>query len=541
MMEDITKRLRDAAPTITKICELSGAAGASVGVLHQDEVVYTAGFGYRDIATKTPPDENTIYHLASLSKAFTGAALSMLVHDENLDWETPVSKILPQFTHYDEKVQNEASLLDMVAHRTCLAHKSALWLQDWTYLLLGKEELFPTISYTELAHPFRSQWFYSNWGYCIAAEILERRTGKTWAELLAERLFGPLGLDRTSTERFPKGNNVAKAYQALPNGSSSPVEPPELGAGTIMQGATGVTSCVADLLSFYKALLRAWKHETNSNSSSTPDLPFKDVRNAVRGHIALEKDSKFQQTYGIGWAVSELPAPLGQIGTNPMFVSEMPIVGKGSKKRLIWHHNGSLVGFFSSVHILPDSDTAIIVLTNSMANNDCADWIGQLLVETVIDNPDKNDYLKLAQTSVAGYNSKWKEVHTTLAEQRVPNTDHRPWREYSGKFFNEIRNFLLHVNVVRDGLELRFQGLTSETHKLQHYHYNTFSWELTAEESIARGRWPDLEARVYLLHFETDEDGRMNRVRWDHDWAIASGEIFVRDVEIPKSEGQCVL
>ena len=71
-------------------------------------------------------------------------------------------------------------------------------------------------------------------------------------------------------------------------------------------------------------------------------------------------------------------------------------------------------------------------------------------------------------------------------------------------------------------------------HKLQHYHYDTFSWELTAEESIVRGRWPDLEARVYLLHFEPGSDGYMTRIRWEHDWAIASGEIFVRDPEVSK-------
>ena len=461
MMEDIIRRLHDVAPTITKLCEVSGAAGASVGVLHQNRVIYTAGFGYRDIATKTPPDENTIYQLASLSKAFRGAALSILVHDGILDWETPISKILPEFTHYDEAVKNEANLLDMVAHRTCLAHKSALWLQDWTYLLLRKEDLLPTVSYTELAHPFRSQWFYCNWGYCIAAEIMERKTGRTWAELLAERLFVPLGLDRTSPKHCPQGDNVAKAYQALPDGSSSAVEPPEWEAGTIMQGATGVSSCVTDLLSFYKALLQAWKHETKNNTSSTPGLPFKDVRNAVSGHIALANDSEFQQAYGIGWAISELPAPLGQIGTNPMFISPMPVVGKGSKKRLIWHHNGNLVGFFSSVHIIPESDTAIIVLTNSLANNDCADWIGQLLVETVIDNPDKNDYLQLARTSAAAYNFKWKEVHTTLSEQRVPNTTHRPLQIYVSKFFNRVHNFHLDIIVSNGELALRFQGLPS--------------------------------------------------------------------------------
>lgn len=257
-MKDIARHLQEVGPTISKLCELSGAAGASVGVLHQNQVIYTAGFGYCDVAAKISPDENTVYHIASLSKAFTGAAVSILVDEKLLDWEQPVSKILPEFSHNDAIVETQSNLLDMVAHRTCLAHKSALWLQDWTTLLLTPKDLFPTISYTELTFPFRSQWFYSNWGYCVAATMLERVTGQTWAEFLTQRIFAPLELKKTSLERYPKGDNVAKSYQAFLDGSPSPVEPPELVAGTIMQGALGVISSVSDLLSFYKALIKAW-------------------------------------------------------------------------------------------------------------------------------------------------------------------------------------------------------------------------------------------------------------------------------------------
>ncbi len=330
-------------------------------------------------------------------------------------------------------------------------------------------------------------------------------------------------------ERYPKGDNVAKSYQAFPDGSPSPVEPPELVVGTIMQGALGVISSVSDLLSFYKALIKAWKYETNSNTTFTPGSPFKDVRTMLKGHIGLESNSTFQQSYGVGWAISELPAPLGQIGTNPMFIPEMPIVGKGSKKQVVWHHNGSLVGFFSSVHILPESDTAIIVLTNSMANNDCADWIGQILLETVLDNTDKNDYLILAQKTAASYIAKWRDLKLELAAGRNPNTPCLALEQYSGSFYNKIHNFHLDISTVNGKLELKFQGLPTEVHQLYHYHYNTFSWELTADESIARDRWPDLEARVYLLHFEADENGKMTRLRWHHDWAVSAGEVFTQD------------
>ncbi|KAJ5702556.1 hypothetical protein N7488_010104 [Penicillium malachiteum] len=127
-------------------------------------------------------------------------------------------------------------------------------------------------------------------------------------------------------------------------------------------------------------MLGAWKAETAATPSSSP---LKNVRDLLTGQIPLDPDSKADQSYGAGWAIAELPAPLGAIGTNPSFVSAMSLVGKGTgKKHIVWYHNGSLVGFFSSVHILPESDTIIVVLVNSIPKNDCADWLGQLLLRS---------------------------------------------------------------------------------------------------------------------------------------------------------------
>ena len=135
-----------------------------------------------------------------------------------------------------------------------------------------------------------------------------------------------------------------------------------------MQGSAGVVSTVNDLLTYYDAGLTAWKHETRTNSKTTHSSLLEDVVSSLDENIPLERSSNFHQYYGIGWAVSELPAPLGQIGINPMLVTEIPTVAKGvPERKTVWHHNRSFIGFLSSVHILPDTDTAIVVLTSSLA------------------------------------------------------------------------------------------------------------------------------------------------------------------------------
>ena len=181
-MKDLLSRLQDAGPTISKICEISGLAGASIGILHQRKVIHTANFGYRDVAAQKAPDEHTQYQIASLSKLFTASAIGHFVADERIHWDDPVITFLPEYTHHDEAIRTQATMLDHLSQRTCLAQKSAIWLQDGSKMLLPKEELFPTFSYTEAVHPLRSEWLYSNWGYCVAAAVTEELSGKTWGE-----------------------------------------------------------------------------------------------------------------------------------------------------------------------------------------------------------------------------------------------------------------------------------------------------------------------------------------------------------------------
>ena len=126
-MEEVVMRLKALAPTIKEICKVSGCPGASIGVLHERQVIWTQGFGYRDIERKLEPDENTIYYLASLSKAFTAAVAGMLVEQGKMEWSTPVLEILPTARHFDPVIREQASMVDWMFHRTGLAPKNHIW------------------------------------------------------------------------------------------------------------------------------------------------------------------------------------------------------------------------------------------------------------------------------------------------------------------------------------------------------------------------------------------------------------------------------
>lgn len=100
-MKETIDRLQALGPVIIRICAISGTPGVSIGVLHHNEVIYTAGLGIRDVGLSLPPDENTIYHIASMSKAVTVAAVGILVDEKYLDWVTPICTLVPEFNHFN--------------------------------------------------------------------------------------------------------------------------------------------------------------------------------------------------------------------------------------------------------------------------------------------------------------------------------------------------------------------------------------------------------------------------------------------------------
>jgi CubicO group peptidase (beta-lactamase class C family) len=209
-------------------------AGVSVGILHQNEVIYTANFGVRDVAASTTPDENTIYHLGSVTKAFSAAAMGILVEEQKTNWDTVVSSILPDFKHRDPVIRGNAKITDIMAHRTVTASTNALWMQEFGRLSLSKDQTLATASALYPVRDFRSKWLYGNWGYLIAAEIIEKLSGRRWGQFLKTHIFEPLGMNRTKTVSYPETDNIVQGFMTLAEGSPLPLnERPHLAWGQI--------------------------------------------------------------------------------------------------------------------------------------------------------------------------------------------------------------------------------------------------------------------------------------------------------------------
>lgn len=108
---DLRKKLQGLEHQISEICSISGNAGPTVGVLHHGQVIHQANFGYRDVEAKITPDSDTVYHLASLTKFVTSAAVAVLVEEGKFKWEFRIKDLLPEFHQENKEVEDNANIL----------------------------------------------------------------------------------------------------------------------------------------------------------------------------------------------------------------------------------------------------------------------------------------------------------------------------------------------------------------------------------------------------------------------------------------------
>lgn len=203
----ISENLIALRPMITALCKVAGTPGLAIGVIHEGKFIHEDYFGYRDVQAKLKPDRDTVFFVASLTKAITAAALGMLVNDGLLKWTTPVHEILLEMSRSTMLCRDQLSVIDLLSHRTGVAWSDALYLQSNNNILLPKSECIRTFDYLPVITPPGSTYMYNNYGYNIAGLVVEKLSGKDWGEFVKERIFQPLSMTRTFTEH-PDDPNV---------------------------------------------------------------------------------------------------------------------------------------------------------------------------------------------------------------------------------------------------------------------------------------------------------------------------------------------
>ena len=194
MTEELKKdrlinRLNGLVPVIEDICTISGTAGVSIGVLHQREVVTTAGFGYRDVQAKTEPDGDTLYYIASLTQALTASGIALLVEDGKLQWSDAISDFLPEFQHQSPLIRDQTTICDILSHRTGLEQKTSLWMGEHSWPQATRSSFTKTAAYLEPVYQLGTEFLENNWTYGLAAQIIKQSSGPTVSAFFEQNIF----------------------------------------------------------------------------------------------------------------------------------------------------------------------------------------------------------------------------------------------------------------------------------------------------------------------------------------------------------------
>ncbi|KAM7183967.1 Beta-lactamase/transpeptidase-like protein [Naviculisporaceae sp. PSN 640] len=531
-VSELTNNLAAQTAKIREICDISGVAGASITVIKHGATVFELNLGYRNLNKKEPVTSDTLFQIGSLTKSFTGACIHALRSKGDLKLKDPIQKHLPEAKSRDPIVASEATIADLLGHRACLQKANEIWLGAEGEILIAKNQtqaVFRNLQ-PQAGLGFRSQFSYNNIGWAILGEIIEAIVGKPYHVHLKETILDPQGMTNTLvTNDHDLPENTSQAYSTLDNGDTHQV-PRFSGSVNDMMGASGgLVSNVKDLAKWCKALMRAWRDKANRQKD---DPILGDVSWLFAPLQILQFPSFREKSYTAGgWVRSQLPGTVGTLGVNPGLVDEMPVLADGLTESplAIWNQ-GSLVGATSFVMMLPETQSAVLVLTNTMAPNDAADWIGQLLVETFLDSPVRNDYVHLASVSAARALEKYAELGKVIEKGRVSGGPTRGLNEYLGSYVGFGGLFRIDVRLQEGGqdLEMLLQGRETQKYRLQHHHADTFTWFMSWNEQIKMARFINYQSEFYFVRFESRGDKVITALNWVYDAGVPGGEDFVR-------------
>src|SRR2546428_1548532 len=191
---DVSKKLEGFDAYMEQTLKDWNTPGVGVGIVVNDKLVFAKGYGYRDYEKKLPFTPKTLEPIASNSKLFTAVVAGMLVEEGKLTWDKPVRESVPTIQFYNDQLNNNVTLRDMLSHRTGVTRLFLIWFKS----PFTRKELFEKLKYLEPQEPMRTAFLYNNLMFSAVGQIIELKSGMRWEEFERERILTPLDMNSTS-------------------------------------------------------------------------------------------------------------------------------------------------------------------------------------------------------------------------------------------------------------------------------------------------------------------------------------------------------
>ena len=312
--------------------------GIAITVVQDGKVVFSKGYGVRELGKTEPVTTETLFGCMSTTKAMTVAALGMLVDEGKLNWDDKVIKYLPAFRVGDPYVTNELRVRDLLTHNAGLGNADFLWDRTTD---LPSTEILKRMQYANPAYSLRSSFIYQNIMYLVAGQVIEKVSGMPWESFISERLFAPLGmkntfptlaLSRQYQNRSSSHFEIKGKIQVIPESPADAIAP----AGAVWSTADDIAKWVNFMLGNTtvngKELLKpATLNELFKPQTMVPTGQFYPT-------IAITKPH--WMTYGLGWFQHDY------------------------RGEMVNFHTGSLAGRTAIIGLLRDKKLGVYIFGN---------------------------------------------------------------------------------------------------------------------------------------------------------------------------------
>jgi CubicO group peptidase (beta-lactamase class C family) len=438
------------------ILQQSGVPGMSVAVVFDDALIFSGGFGVREIGQDAPIDADTVFQLASVSKSLAATVVSSVVGDGTIAWHSRMQDIDPGFALHDAWPTQNVSVADLFAHRSGLLDHAGDLLED---LGFDRDEVLHRLRYLEPEYSFREGYAYTNFGLTAAAVAVAEAVGMTWEDLSQERLYDPLGMTHTSS-RF--ADYMAESNRAIPHvkdGDTWVVTPMQRDPDA-QSPAGGVSSNARELAQWMRLQLGQGRFEGQQLIPAAALAPM-HLPQAV-SNVPADPATQRAGFYGLGINVSYTDFGAVQ-----------------------WSHSGAFAsGAATAFFLLPGSGFGVLALTNGFPVG-APEALCLSVLDLATTGTVTRDWLAAAAQRMAaamdedtyGTGTNWETPPADATSAAADAT-------YVGTYHNDYYG---DVEIARgaEGLMLRI-GPKPLEFPLTHFDRDTFSWQPEGENAAGR-------------------------------------------------------
>ncbi len=323
-----------------KVLKTFDVPGIAVAVVKDGKVIHAKGYGVQSLKTMKKVDENTLFGVASNSKAFTSAALGMLVDEGKLKWDDRVTDYIPEFKLYNPYVTEEFNIKDLLTHRSGLGLGAGDLMMFPDGSDFTKKDIIHNLRYLKQVSSFRSKYDYDNNLYIVAGEIVAKISGMSWEDFIEKRIMQPLQMTASaaSVSRLINRNNAISPHAPV-NGK---VEAINIDWSETANAAGGIWSNVTDMSKWIIMQMNNGKYGDGLSKQLFSEKAQNEMW-AAQTILPARTTAPYQthfSAYGLGWGLSDV---------------------KGYKQVT---HTGGLAGIVTQVVLFPELKLGILVFTN---------------------------------------------------------------------------------------------------------------------------------------------------------------------------------